>query len=59
MYRIEKLKPMENIDEYIQDMYNKTKREMIGYSDAAIEEETSKAVIEELQKSMHLNFLER
>ena len=59
VYRIEKLKPMENIDEYIQDMYNKTKREMIGYSDAAIEEETSKAVIEELQKSKHLNFLER
>ena len=59
VYRIEKLKPMDNIDEYIQYMYNKIKRDMIGYADATIEEEASKAVIEALQKSMHLNFLER
>lgn len=59
VYRIEKLKPLDNIDEYIQNMYNKIKRDMIGYADATIEEEASKAVVEALQKSAHLNFLER
>jgi len=59
VYKIEKLKPLDNIDEYIQNMYNKIKRDMIGYADATIEEEASKAVVEALQKSAHLNFLER
>lgn len=59
VYRIGKLKPMDNIDEYIQDVYNRNKRRLIGYADAVIEEETSKDVIESLQKSKHLNFLER
>lgn len=50
---------MENIDILIEKTYNKNKSKLIGYADATIEEEASKAVIEALQKSMHLNFLER
>ena len=59
VYRIEKLKPMENIDILIAKTYNKNKSKLIGHTDAVIEEETSKDVIETLQKSKHLNFLVR
>ena len=59
VYRIEKLKPMENIDILIEKTYNKNKSKLMGYTDAVIEEETSKDVIETLQKSKHLNFLVR
>ena len=59
VYRIEKLKPMENIDILIEKAYNKNKSKLMGYTDAVIEEETSKDVIETLQKSKHLNFLVR
>ena len=59
VYRIEKLKPMENIDILIAKTYNKNKSKLMGYTDAVIEEETSKDIIETLQKSKHLNFLVR
>lgn len=59
VYRIEKLKPMENIDILIAKTYNKNKSKLMGHTDAVIEEETSKDVIETLQKSKHLNFLVR
>lgn len=59
VYRIEKLKPTENIDILIEKTYNKNKSKLMGYTDAVIEEETSKDVIETLQKSKHLNFLVR
>ena len=59
VYRIGKLKPMDNIDTLIEKAYNKNKREMLGYADAVIEEKTSKDVIKALQKSTHLNFLVR
>ena len=53
---MEYTKPMDNIDTLIEKVYNKNKREMVGYADAVIEEKTSKDVIEALQKSTHLNF---
>ena len=59
VYRIEKLKPMENIDILIAKTYNKNKSKLMGHTDAVIEEETSKDIIETLQKSKHLNFLVR
>lgn len=59
VYRIEKLKPMENIDILIAKIYNKNKSKLMGHTDAVIEEETSKDIIETLQKSKHLNFLVR
>lgn len=59
VYRIEKLKPMGNIDEYIQDVYNENKRRMIGYTDAAIEEEVSMRIVDSLMKSEHLIFTRR
>ena len=59
VYRIEKLKPMGNIDEYIQDVYNENKRRMIGYMDAAIEEEVSMRIVDSLMKSEHLIFTRR
>lgn len=59
VYRMEKLKPVDNIDEYIQNMYNKIKRDMIGYSDASIEEEVSMQIVDSLMKSEHLIFTRR
>ena len=59
VYRIEKLKPMGNIDEYIQDVYNENKRRMTGYMDAAIEEEVSMRIVDSLMKSEHLIFTRR
>ena len=47
---------MDNIDTLIEKVYNKNKREMVGYADAVIEEKTSKEVIEALQKSTHLKY---
>ena len=59
VYRIEKLKPLENIDGLIQDVYNKVREKFAGLPDYLIEEKASMWVIEDLEKSKHLIFTRR
>ena len=56
VYRIEKLKPMDNIDEYIQKVYNEVKIRSAGLPDNLVEEKASSWIIEDLERSEHLIF---
>ena len=59
VYRIEKLKPMGNIDEYIQKVYNEVKIISAGLPDNVIEEKASMRIINRLMKSEHITFIRR
>ena len=59
VYRIEKLKPMDNIDEYIQKVYNEVKTWSAGLPDYLIEEKASMRIINRLMKSEHIAFTRR
>lgn len=59
VYRIEKLKPMGNIDEYIQRVYNEVKIISAGLPDNVIEEKASMRIINRLMKSEHITFIRR
>ena len=59
VYRIEKLKPLENIDEYIQKVYNEVKIRSAGLPDNLVEEKASSWIIEDLERSEHLIFTRR
>ena len=59
VYRIEKLKPMENIDEYIQKVYNEIKTRSAGLPEYLIEEKASMRIIDRLMKSEHIAFTRR
>ena len=59
VYRIEKLKPLENIDEYIQKVYNEVKIRSVGLPDNLVEEKASSWIIEDLERSEHLIFTRR
>lgn len=59
VYRIEKLKPADNIDGLIQDVYNKAKEQFAGLPDYLIEEKASMRIIDTLMKSEHIVFTRR
>lgn len=59
VYRIEKLKPVEDIDGLIQDVYNKAKEQFAGLPDYLIEEKASTRIIDTLMKSEHIVFTRR
>lgn len=59
VYRIEKLKPVEDIDDYIQRVYNEVKALSAGLPDYLIEEKASMWAIEDLERSKHLIFTRR
>lgn len=59
VYRIEKLKPVENIDGLIRDVYNKTREQFAGLPNGSIEEKASMWIIDTLMKSEHIAFTRR
>ena len=59
VYRIEKLKPLDNIDEYIQKVYNEVKIISAGLPDNVIEEKASMRIINRSMKSEHITFIRR
>ena len=59
VYRIEKLKPLDNIDDYIQRVYNEVKSLSAGLPDYLIEEKVSTRIINRLVKSEHIAFTRR
>ena len=59
VYRIEKLKSVDNIDGLIQDVYNKTREKFAGLPDYLIEEKASMQIIDTLTKSEHIAFTRR
>ena len=59
VYRIEKLKPLDNIDGYIQKVYNEVKIRSLGLPDNLVEEKASSWIIEDLERFEHLIFTRR
>lgn len=50
---------MENIDEYIQKVYNEIKTRSAGLPEYLIEEKASMRIIDRLMKSEHIAFTRR
>ncbi len=59
VYRIEKLKSLDDIDGLIQDVYTKVKERFAGSPDYLIEEKASMRIIDTLMKSEHIAFTRR
>ena len=59
IYRLEKCKPFENIDSFIENIYSGVKEEFYYLNDAAIELKTSKRIVYLLKRGGYLNFEER
>lgn len=59
VYRLEKLKPVGDIDKLIERIYTKTKEEKLGYSKGAIENTTSEMIIDALVRSKVLAYTKR
>lgn len=59
VYRIEKLKSMDDIDGLIQDVYTRVKERFAGSPDYLIEEKASMRIIDTLMKSEHIAFTRR
>ena len=59
VYRIEKLKSLDDIDGLIQDVYTRVKERFAGSPDYLIEEKASMRIIDTLMKSEHIAFTRR
>lgn len=59
LYRLEKLKPFDDIDELVNEAYNKMKEEYGSYGKERVEYETSITIINTLTRSGHLKFVGR
>lgn len=59
VYRMEKLKPMEDIDNLISGIYSSTKKQFQGYSRNAIEDIVSEKLIKVLERSGYMRFAKR
>lgn len=59
VYRMEKLKPVPDIDKTIYRIYSDVKEDLKGYSKSAIEDETSRRLVKTLERSGHMVFTER
>ena len=59
LYRLEKLKPLENVDKLIEDIYSETKIKASHLGDTAIEQVASEKIIKVLERAGYLRFKKR